>query len=305
MKTDNISIIIPAYNTADTLARTLEAICNLDYPPENLFVIVVDDASVDHSVEIAESFRNRLSLRVLCQSINNGAAAARNRGWRESDSDWIAFLDSDLKVDRFWLRRLKACFNQQSIRGVMGWVLPPPEWPETRLQRYIYARNRGAFPYQGQPLKFKHFLFNNTLLRRELLEEFSGFDDNFTTYGEDTELALRLWKRYPHGLYFCAEAVAWHYHARELADFERIMFEYGRVKIPRLLAKHPGFEEDLGLSRVRIQLSAFTGHLWFLGLLKLVCRIAPERFSSFWFRLLLGSWMLRGFREKKWVASNF
>ena len=88
------SVIVPACNAIRTLAATLAGIAAQTKPP--LEVIVVDDASTDGTVEIAETFSTRLpSLRVVRQAKNGGVSRTRNTGLAASRGDLLAFLDAD------------------------------------------------------------------------------------------------------------------------------------------------------------------------------------------------------------------
>ena len=86
----DISVVIPAYNAEKTIAATLQSVLNQTYPPSE--VIVVNDGSKDGTKERVLEFGDR--VRLINQE-NSGVSAARNFGVENSNSDWIAFLDSD------------------------------------------------------------------------------------------------------------------------------------------------------------------------------------------------------------------
>ncbi len=86
-----VSVIIPTYNRADTLLRSVNSVLRQTY--SNLELIVVDDGSTDESVELLKSV-NDPRLTVICQE-NAGACAARNNGINNSHGEYIAFQDSD------------------------------------------------------------------------------------------------------------------------------------------------------------------------------------------------------------------
>jgi glycosyltransferase involved in cell wall biosynthesis len=83
-----VSIIIPAYNSAATLAETLDACRAQTYSP--IEIIVVDDGSSDETVQIAE----RYGVHLIQQS-NQGPAIARNTGIHAAKGEFIQFCDSD------------------------------------------------------------------------------------------------------------------------------------------------------------------------------------------------------------------
>jgi len=83
-----ISVVIPAYNAAVFLPRSLGSVRAQTVKPEE--VIVVDDGSTDNTATVAAE----LGARVISRP-NGGLAAARNTGIRSASSDWIALLDAD------------------------------------------------------------------------------------------------------------------------------------------------------------------------------------------------------------------
>ena len=90
---DLISIIIPCYNAAKTIARTLNSIREQDY--KDLEIIVVNDGSKDNSLEVLSMFSkvdNR--IRVYSQE-NAGVSVARNKGLEHAKGNYIIYLDAD------------------------------------------------------------------------------------------------------------------------------------------------------------------------------------------------------------------
>jgi glycosyltransferase involved in cell wall biosynthesis len=86
----SISVVMPCYNRADILPRSIESVRQQTHAVDE--VVLVDDGSSDGSADVARKYGDL--VRVLEQE-NAGAAAARNKGIREAKGDWIAFLDSD------------------------------------------------------------------------------------------------------------------------------------------------------------------------------------------------------------------
>lgn len=85
------SIIIPLYNKELSIGTTLYSCLAQTYT--DFEVIVVDDGSTDKSVNVVQNIKDD-RIRVVTQS-NAGPSAARNRGVKESDGDWVLFLDAD------------------------------------------------------------------------------------------------------------------------------------------------------------------------------------------------------------------
>ena len=103
----DVTVIIPAYDAADTISRALQSIANQTFLPRE--VIVVDDGSNDNTAGQAEAFKPKIkgcALTVLRQS-NAGPGAARNHAISVAASKWIAFLDAD---DEWLPRKLEKTF---------------------------------------------------------------------------------------------------------------------------------------------------------------------------------------------------
>jgi glycosyltransferase involved in cell wall biosynthesis len=87
------SVIIPTYNRATRLERTLESLVAQTHT--DFEVIVCDDGSTDNTKEVTESFKNRLQLQYLWGENWGGPARPRNLGITAAQAEWICFLDSD------------------------------------------------------------------------------------------------------------------------------------------------------------------------------------------------------------------
>lgn len=87
-----VTVVIPAYNTEAYIYQAIESV--LGQTLKNLEVIVVDDASTDQSLRIAQTFTDE-RLRIIASPKNIGAPAARNLAFKEAKGKWIAMLDSD------------------------------------------------------------------------------------------------------------------------------------------------------------------------------------------------------------------
>ena len=99
----NISVIIPFYNSIDTLSIMLDSILNGSILPSE--IILVDDGSTDSSKGLANKYATKYPfIRVLSQE-HKGVSAARNLGLSKASGTWISFLDADdyIEPDMFSL----------------------------------------------------------------------------------------------------------------------------------------------------------------------------------------------------------
>jgi glycosyltransferase involved in cell wall biosynthesis len=103
--TPRFSVVIPAFNSAATLARAIESVRAQSWPAHE--IIVVDDGSTDATAGVARQFGD--AVRLL-QQPNSGVSVARNAGAAAATGDWLAFLDADdwyapdrLKLHAEWI----------------------------------------------------------------------------------------------------------------------------------------------------------------------------------------------------------
>ncbi len=123
-----ISVIIPFYNTGESLLRLLRQVLRCGY--ENLEIICVDDNSSDDSLAQLKRFvKDESEIQIIEQAKNRGAASARNRGLEVATGDLICFLDSDDEISKSFFAKLESAMRGEAILAACG-----------IKQRYLYSR---------------------------------------------------------------------------------------------------------------------------------------------------------------------
>ncbi len=100
----NISIIIPIYNVAPYLSKSLNSVISQTY--KDYEVILINDGSTDDSLKIAEEFSGKYSNFHLYSQTNQGLSAARNYGASLAKGEYICFLDSDDYLEQDYLEKM-------------------------------------------------------------------------------------------------------------------------------------------------------------------------------------------------------
>ena len=93
-----ISIIIPAYNIENYIAKCLDSLLNQTY--KNLEIIVVDDGSSDNTGKIVDDYVLRYKNIKAIHKKNGGVSSARNSGIDVANGEYIGFVDGDDIVDK-------------------------------------------------------------------------------------------------------------------------------------------------------------------------------------------------------------
>ncbi len=112
-----VSVVIATRNRAESLRDTLDSLTRQSRKPDE--VVVVDNASSDHTRDIALNFVDSLNLKYVYEA-KRGIPHARNAGIQNAGGDIIAFIDDDCVADENWLRQLEIPFIKDPHVGVVG-----------------------------------------------------------------------------------------------------------------------------------------------------------------------------------------
>jgi glycosyltransferase involved in cell wall biosynthesis len=113
-----VSVVIPAYNEAENIGALLASLAGQTFA-EPFEVIVADNNSTDQTVQVAETFADRLRLRVIIEH-TKGRGAARAAGFAAAGGSIVLSTDADSAVPSNWTRRLVAALRQPGVVAVTG-----------------------------------------------------------------------------------------------------------------------------------------------------------------------------------------
>lgn len=198
-----VSVIIPTYNRANFVCEAIKSV--LEQTFQDFEVIVVDDGSTDNTSDVIQCFRDH-RIKYIYQQ-NSGQAAARNSGIQDSDSEYVAFLDSDDMLQPNSLeKRVQIMDKYPGVAFSYGQVY------HTDIDghvRYLEKAHKKSCILKGwEQIKLYLFYGNQTntstvMARRSCLEEAGMYDTGFREGSEDLDLYIRLSKK--HAVAYIAE----------------------------------------------------------------------------------------------------
>ncbi len=189
----NVSILVPVKNEEKVVGRLLDALVRLDYPKENLEVVVVEDESRDHTLEICKSYSSRYPwIKVFHRDASLGKGDALNYAFHRSSGEIVATFDADDVPEEQAVKKALRYFNNPETGAVHGYhrTLNLRESIVSRLAAYenfLYRlSNDGKYALR----LFVTFSGSNTFFRRTALEQVGLWDP--TSLVEDAELSVRF-----------------------------------------------------------------------------------------------------------------
>lgn len=239
MKPATVSAVIPVYNNGPYIAAAVKSVVDQTLPPTE--IIVVDDGSTDNTAAALAPYRDR--IRYVYQQ-NRGEPSARNRGIRESQCAYIAFLDGD----DLWLPNkleLQMAYLQEHPEYTLVYSDMSTFNEQGIIDASVKDHLRMTFPsgHIFQAL-FKRALFGSgtVVFRKDCVGKIGYFDEDLLV-GSDYEMWLRI--------------------ARH--------FDIGFVDQPLLMYRHHATMSTRGIGR-----KMCNGLPWEVAVLKKVLRLYPE-----------------------------
>lgn len=181
----SFSIVIAAYEAAETIAEAIESALAQTFPAKE--IVVCDDGSRDDLAAALAPFRDRI---VLLSQENRGPSAARNAAVSEASGDFVANLDADDALEPDSLAECAELIAQRPDLDIV--VTDGAVELDGAVLRRMY-RPDWTFEVDDQRTAILHrcFITTHWLVRRARFLEVGGFDESFR-HAEDWELFIRL-----------------------------------------------------------------------------------------------------------------
>ena len=223
-----VSIIIPTYNRADLIERSVKSVLNQTY--DRIELIVVDDGSTDNTVEVLQDYIQSEKIRYVKKE-NGGCASARNRGISEATGTYLAFLDSDDTYRPDAIKNLADALSNSDADFVFSPVIEI--YPDQReVKNYPVAKdhpeNFAAEHLVNTNVYIHACLFNRDILNREQMDESMH-------YNEDSDFLQRVAINFR--AVYCPEPTVNHYHHHDnksknrLAILNALLYSLNKVRL--------------------------------------------------------------------------
>lgn len=251
-----ISIVIANWNTKSLIEDCINSIFSTTPFGEIKYeVIVIDNSSTDGSREFLRSLKEKISL--IENDTNVGYARACNQGMKIAKGRYVLLLGSDTIMKPGTLKRCAEFLDSNPKAGAVACKLLNPDgstqnslkkFPKLKNAFYTYL----SFDKLNRRYDMADFGYNTTceteqaaatflMIRKELLEQISYFDETYRILYNDVDLCSRIWEA-GYKIYFLHSVSIIHYgsHSTKNADFalRKIMYS----DIYRYYSKHFGFK---------------------------------------------------------------
>ena len=190
-----ISVVIPAHNAGRFIHQTLQATLEQTYG--DVEIIVVDDASSDETLAVAQEFGERLTI--IRHDRQLGVSCARNTGVAQSTGSWLAFLDADDWWPPTFLEKAAALLESDRALCYDSIVVadPPGNAPselsnsQITLHRRAHHWTHRVIDRANLSLMFDDAPLLKSIVHRRAFDSVAGFDARFHG-GEDFHFHVKL-----------------------------------------------------------------------------------------------------------------
>jgi len=227
----SLSIVVPCYNGAESIGRTIQKLVESDYPGLKK-IVVVDDCSKDNSYEIMKEYAKKYPQVIAVQTPKNTgcAAGAKNYGTKFVDTELVGFTDDDTFIRSDAISHMVGVFNDEKAGAVTSRVLVKRTgtWLETfqSIEYKIIAFTRKLFGFVGAI-----YVTNGPLsiYRKKAYDQAGGFDEKNMT--EDIEIT---WHFVSQGwdVHMCMPAVVYTVAPNNIKEWfkQRLRWNIGGVQ---------------------------------------------------------------------------
>ncbi|MFH2105248.1 MAG: glycosyltransferase family A protein [Parcubacteria group bacterium] len=179
------SIIVPAYNEAKNIARTLQSLTNQTYQDRE--IIVIDNNSTDKTNQIAQKYADKVILEK-----EQGYVYAVCRGAKEATGELITFCDADSIYPEKWLAKAVKHFTQSpQVVAVYGGCYP---LERNKIISWLVTIGFAKFLIFSKVLGLNNTCGFNFIIKKSAYDQVGGYKTTYQKMSPDVELGQRLKK---------------------------------------------------------------------------------------------------------------
>lgn len=216
--TEKISIYIPVYNGARTIAKSINSI--FDQSKKFDEVVIVNDCSTDQTLEILKTYSD---IKIINNSKNEGLAKSRNIAIKNCKNKLVANIDADIVLDKYWLENILEHLLKNNMIMCGGRTI------ETNLANIYnkwrserYPLNWGLTDITNPP-----FLFgSNSIQDKNLWVNLRGYNENFTSAGDDVDYSRRINQLHNKKISYVSSALSYHLQNDSLESLINRVWRY-------------------------------------------------------------------------------
>jgi glycosyltransferase involved in cell wall biosynthesis len=192
-----ISVVVCTYNRSKLLKGAIESLLDQTLDKSQFEIIIADNGSTDDTKYLVKAYidkHNEYNIRYICEP-KQGSSNARNAGFRNANSQYIAFMDDDAKADKHWLENIV-----KTITNIKPHILGGPIYPFYLTEKPEWFLDKYEIRTKGDKARFltenEYMSGSNIILKKSLLELINGCNPNIGPkgekmgYGEDTKLII-------------------------------------------------------------------------------------------------------------------
>jgi glycosyltransferase involved in cell wall biosynthesis len=195
MNSEKVSVIIPAFNAAETLAEAVSSVVNGSY--QHLEILIVDDGSTDDTSKVAAKLaESDPRIQFFRNPQNYGVSKSRNLMIDRATGEYVAFLDSD---DTWEPNKLEFCLQMLAENPEVKAVAHALRYLDKHGKKLSYIATYPTTKAQMQAIKVtgeSPWVFpSSVVVDRTILVKEGGFAEDWLV-GEDTELFTKIAQKY-------------------------------------------------------------------------------------------------------------
>lgn len=210
-KIPTVDIILPVYNALEDVKACIESLYNNETIPFNL--IIIDDCSEEETKLWLESAQKEFGFKLSRNAENLRFTKTVNKGFSQSEGDFVVLLNSDTIVTAYWLEKILCCFESDSSAGIVGPLSNAASWQTVPVRE---DKVNGGWLVNEIPEGYSIELMGQLVetisqrqypnvpsvngfcyvIKRDVINQIGTLDEEYfpTGYGEEDDFSIRARK---------------------------------------------------------------------------------------------------------------